>query len=38
MSEEYIAGLLDGPVDVVNRDSLKLYVRPAVTAVAIYAF
>jgi predicted nucleotidyltransferase len=26
--KEYIAGLFDGPVDVVNRDSLKPYVRP----------
>jgi hypothetical protein len=36
--KEYIAGLFDGPVDVVNRDGLKPYVRPAVTADAIYAF
>jgi predicted nucleotidyltransferase len=36
--KEYIAGLLDGRVDVVNRDSLKPYVRPAATADAIYAF
>jgi predicted nucleotidyltransferase len=34
----YIAGLFDGPVDVVNRDGLKPYLRPAVTADAIYAF
>jgi predicted nucleotidyltransferase len=34
----YIAGLFDGPVDVVNRDGLKPYLRPAVTAGAIYAF
>ncbi len=34
----YIAGLFDGPVDVVNRDGLKAYLRPAVTADAIYAF
>jgi len=36
--KDYIAGLFDGPVDVVNRDGLKPYVRPAVTADAIYAF
>jgi hypothetical protein len=36
--KEYIAGLLDGPVDVVNRDGLKPYIKPAATADAIYAF
>ncbi len=36
--KEYISGLFDGPVDVVNRDGLKAYVRPAATADAIYAF
>jgi predicted nucleotidyltransferase len=36
--KEYIAGLFDGPVDVVNRDGLKPYVHPAATADAIYAF
>jgi predicted nucleotidyltransferase len=36
--KEYIAGLSDGPVDVVSRDSLKPYVRPTATADAIYAF
>jgi len=36
--KEYIASLFEGPVDVVNRDGLKPYVRPAVTADAIYAF
>src|SRR6202012_1721374 len=36
--KEYIASLLDGLVDVVNRDSLKPYVKPAATADAIYAF
>src|SRR5271154_7498505 len=36
--KEYIAGLFDGPVDVVNRDGLKPYVRPAATADALYAF
>jgi predicted nucleotidyltransferase len=36
--KEYIAGLFDGPVDVVNCDNLKPYVRPTATADAIYAF
>jgi len=36
--KNYIAGLFDGPVDVVNRDGLKPYVQPAATADAIYAF
>jgi predicted nucleotidyltransferase len=36
--KDYIASLFDGPVDVVNRDGLKTYVRPAATADAIYAF
>jgi predicted nucleotidyltransferase len=36
--KDYIASLFDGPVDVVNRDGLKPYVAPAVTADAIYAF
>ncbi len=36
--KEFIAGLFDGPVDVVNREGLKPYVRPAVTSDAIYAF
>lgn len=36
--KDYIAGLFDGPVDVVNRDGLKPYVRPAALADAIYAF
>jgi predicted nucleotidyltransferase len=36
--KSYIAALFDGPVDVVNRDGLKPYVRPAVTADATYAF
>ena len=34
----YIASLFDGPVDVVNREGLKPYVRPTVTSDAIYAF
>lgn len=36
--KDYIAGLFDGPVDVVNRDGLKPYVRPAATADVVYAF
>ena len=36
--KEYVAGLFDGPVDVVSRDGLKPYVRPTATADAIYAF
>jgi predicted nucleotidyltransferase len=36
--KDYIASLFDGPVDVVDRDRLKPYVRPAATADAIYAF
>jgi uncharacterized protein len=36
--KDYIANLFDGRVDVVNRDGLKPYVKPAVTTDAIYAF
>ncbi|MBR1214963.1 nucleotidyltransferase domain-containing protein [Bradyrhizobium sp. JYMT SZCCT0180] len=36
--KEYIAKLFDQRVDVVNREGLKSYVRPAVTADVIYAF
>ena len=36
--KEYVASLFEGPVDVVSRDSLKPYVRPAATAEAVYAF
>jgi uncharacterized protein len=36
--KDYIAGLFDGPVDVVSRDGLKPFVRPAATADALYAF
>uniref|UniRef100_E6VIW3 DNA polymerase beta domain protein region n=1 Tax=Rhodopseudomonas palustris (strain DX-1) TaxID=652103 RepID=E6VIW3_RHOPX len=35
---DYIAGLFDHPVDVVNRDQLKPWVAPSATADAIYAF
>lgn len=34
----YIASLLEGQVDVVERDSLKPYIKPAATAEAVYAF
>ena len=36
--KRYIASLFEGPVDVVDREGLKTYVRPAATAEAIYAF
>jgi uncharacterized protein len=36
--KDYIASLFDGRVDVVSRDGLKPYVRPAATAEALYAF
>ena len=36
--KEYIASLFDGRVDIVNREGLKPYLRPAATADAIYAF
>jgi predicted nucleotidyltransferase len=36
--KEYIASLFDGHVDVVDREGLKPYVRPAATVDAIYAF
>jgi predicted nucleotidyltransferase len=36
--KQYIASLFDGPVDVVSRDGVKPYVRPAVAADAVYAF
>jgi predicted nucleotidyltransferase len=36
--KDYIAGLFDGPVDVVSRAALKPYVRPSATTDAIYAF
>jgi predicted nucleotidyltransferase len=36
--KDYIAGLFDRPVDVVNREGLKSHIRPAAMADAIYAF
>lgn len=35
--KQFIAGLFDGPVDVVTKENLKPFVRPA-TADALYAF
>jgi predicted nucleotidyltransferase len=36
--KRYIAGLFDGPVDVVDREGLKPYIRPPVETDALYAF
>ena len=36
--KEFITGLFDGPVDVVSREGLKHYIRPAATTDATYAF
>ena len=36
--KDYIAELFEGRVDVVNRDGLKPYVKPAAMADAVYAF
>jgi uncharacterized protein len=36
--KEYISGLFDIPVDVVNRNGLKAYVKPAVLAEAVDVF
>ena len=36
--KSYIAALFDGPVDVVNRNGLKPYIKPAATGDTIYAF
>ncbi len=36
--KDYIAGLFEGPVDVVDREALKPYVAPAATRDAVYAF
>jgi uncharacterized protein len=34
----YVAGLFDGPVDVIDRDALKPYLRAPSARDAIYAF
>ena len=36
--KDFIAGLFEGPVDVVKRKTLKPYVRGSVIGDAIYAF
>ncbi len=36
--DAYIAELLDGCVDVVNRDALKPYIRPTADVDAVQAF
>jgi predicted nucleotidyltransferase len=36
--KNFIADLFEGPVDVVDREGLKPYVRPSAGAEAIYAF
>jgi predicted nucleotidyltransferase len=36
--KRYIENLFEVPVDVVSREGLKPYVRPAATADAVYAF
>lgn len=36
--KDYISALFDGPVDIVDREALKPYIRPAATADALYAF
>jgi uncharacterized protein len=36
--KEYVAGLFDGPVDVVNRDALKPHLRAPAARETVYAF
>ena len=36
--KDYIAGLFDGRVDVVDREGLKPTIRPAALSEAVYAF
>jgi len=36
--KDYVASLFDGPVDVVNQQALKPYLRPSAIADAVYAF
>jgi predicted nucleotidyltransferase len=36
--KRYIAGLLEGPVDVVDRDALRPYIRRPAESEAVYAF
>ena len=36
--KRFIASLLDGPVDVIDRQALKRHVRPPAEGDAVYAF
>jgi hypothetical protein len=36
--KEYIAGLFDGPVDVIDRDALKPHLRAPAARDTLYAF
>jgi uncharacterized protein len=36
--KRFIASLFDGPVDVIDRDGLKPYIRPPAEDDAVYAF
>jgi uncharacterized protein len=36
--KEYVAGLFDGPVDVIDRDALKPHLRLPLALETIYAF
>jgi hypothetical protein len=36
--KDYVAGLFDGPVDVIDREGLKAHLRAPVMRDAVYAF
>jgi predicted nucleotidyltransferase len=36
--KEYVAGLFDGPVDVIDRDALKPHLRAPAARGTVYAF
>jgi predicted nucleotidyltransferase len=36
--KRYIASLLDGPVDVIDREGLKPHIRPPAESETVYAF
>jgi predicted nucleotidyltransferase len=36
--KEYVAGLFDGPVDVIDRDALKPHLRAPASRDTVYAF
>jgi predicted nucleotidyltransferase len=36
--KEYVAGLFEGPVDVINRDALKPHLRAPAARDTVYAF